>query len=535
MFLKDIQKKLHNFSQAGMLFLSLLLILVLVNVLSLRHFTRVDLTQERQYTISDISKQILARIDDVLTVKVYFSKDLPPNLRSVTQYVKDILEEYQAYTAQMRVEFIDPLSDPALQEEVEKLGIPQVQFNILKKDKFEIQNGYLGLAFFFEGRHEILPFVENTDNLEYQITSAIQKVGTQQTKTVAFLSGHSEVSLYDLPFGAEEGTPTYIAARRALEQNYDVRSISVKNGEEIVDVDTLIIGGPKEGLKERELFEIDQFVLKGGNAIFLVDPITLFLGIQAQANTTNLDRLLENLGVKLSAALVLDVSNETLTFQSGFMQFIVPYPFLVKTVKDFHSKEVPVVSKIESVVFPWVAPLELSLKEGVSGQILIQTTPKAWKMTAPYNLSPQQDFAPSVRAQYPLAIFLRGRFQSLFSGQTPPALDEGQESTDDPNGRVGISESVEESSVVVIGDSDFLSDRFIERYPDNLTFFLNLVDYLTLDETLIDIRAKTVSSRPIREISEGEKTKLRVLNILGVPFLVVALGIGRYVVRKRRK
>ncbi len=540
MNVRQIIKQCTARSGGSSFVVGVLIALILINVIATKHFIRADLTSEGQYKLSDTSKQIIRQLDDLLTVKVYFSSKLPPDLASVSQYVRDILSEYQLYSDKVQVRFFDPSSKPELEGEAQSLGIPQVQMNILQKDKFEVQNGYLGLAILYQGKKELLPFIENTDNLEYQITTAIKKVSATDEKRIAFLTGNQEPGIYESPFEDQPTGESYIEARKALERVYAVNSLTLKNGIEITGFDTLVVAGAKEELNDREIFEIDQYIMRGGNVIFLIDSIKTTLGLQAVTNNTGLEKLIENLGVRLNPDVVLDVSNETVSFSSGVYNFVVNYPFWVKTLKDNYNIEVPVLSKIESTVFPWVGSLDTVSKDGILSTVLMTSTSQSWKMVSPFDLSPQQEFVPTKQGQYPLAIDVRGKFMSLFPGQKPPdvPLQEGENvapvlSAD--QSRVGIAQSEKESRVIVIADSEFLLDRFIGRFPSNLNFFLNLVDSITLDDSLINIRAKTISDRPIREVSDKERNSIKILNIVVIPIVVVGVGLARTMLRRKKR
>jgi gliding-associated putative ABC transporter substrate-binding component GldG len=534
--------KNNNFSIETQSFtLGFLIVLLLINLLSINRFVRVDLTEDQQFTLSNTSLETVRNLDDLLTIKAYFSQPLPPDLASVSQYVRDILAEYQLHSSKIQVTYTDPNAKPETATEAEEFGIPQIQMNILQKDKFEIQNGYLGIVLLFQGKKETIPFIQDTTNLEYQLTAAIKKLASIEEKKVSFLTGNGEPALFELPFSEAPTGESYIEARKALEKLYTVNTITINNGIEINDVDTLIVTGTKERLSERELFEIDQFIMKGGNVVFLLDSVNLVLGLQAVTNDTGMEKLLENLGVKLNPDLVLDVLNETVSFSSGVIQFVVDYPFWVKAVNENFNLDVPVLSKLGSVVFPWVGSIELLPKEEVISAVLIKSTPQAGKMVSPFDLNPQKRVTELGAGQYNLAVYTKGRFKSLYPGQTPPKLEAGDAGNVAPTpdaeaqNRVGIAESEKESRILAVADSDFFADRYVARFPENMAFFLNMVDYLTLDESLVSIRSKMIADRPIRNVSDTERNAIKYLNILGIPFLVVALGVTRAFLRKKKR
>ena len=146
----------------------------------------------------------------------------------------------------------------------------------------------MGIAVLYEDKKEVLPVVQTTANLEYDLTSAILKVTSEEVKTVGFLSGHDEIDVFDQAFGP---------LRQELSKQYDVRKVPIDAGKTIeADVATLIIAGPKKELTEREKYEIDQFIMRGGRALFLIDPILIqYEGLNVSPLKTGLNDLLETL------------------------------------------------------------------------------------------------------------------------------------------------------------------------------------------------------------------------------------------------
>ncbi len=505
------------------LFIIILGILVFVNLISVRHFLRFDLTDENEYTLSDSTKKILGSLDDVVNIKVYFSEKLPPNLIPLSQYVHDLMSEYFSYSkGNIQVDYIDPLSDPALSEEVSQLGIPQIQMNILEKDKVQLQNGYLGIAIFYVDKHEVLPFVQDTENLEYELSSAIKKVTNPVEKVLGFLKGHLEYEIYG-------ESAEYSTFGEALGKNYEIKEIDISQQKAISGVDTLIVAGPSSpAFSDTDISAIEQFMKGGGNVIFLLETFGVGGGLQTTATDLGvLKSFLESLGVSVKNGFVLDEVNEMASFSQGFVRFFVPYPFWVKIV-DF-SKTQPIVSKLDSLVFPWASPLSVSQKEMVNFEILAKSSSHSFLQESP-NLDPNQNFSLPESASTQDMVVLGSQ---RFSASTVSGTDDSSNATTGDNSNV-TGDTV--SRFAVIGDADFLKNNFLNQFPQNLDFGLNLVDYLTLDESLIGIRSRGASDRPLLISSENpERTKLiaRIIGILGMPLLIVLYGIIRGYLRRR--
>ena len=518
-------------------------IVALVNFLSSRRFIRADLTAEKRYTISQSTKKVLDRLDDIVTIDVYFSRK-PPRVAQIRQSIRDMLEEYRAFSKNVQINFIDPAAeDEAEKQKLRFMGIPEVQVNVIEKDKAEVANVYMGIAVLYEDKKEVLPVVQTTANLEYDLTSAILKVTSEEVKTVGFLSGHDEIDVFGQAFGP---------LRQELSKQYDVRKVPIEGGKAIdADVATLIIAGPKEELTEHEKYEIDQFIMRGGRTLFLIDPILIqYEGLNVTPLQTGLNDLLAHYGVKLNDNLVLDVSMGQLTYSQGFMTVTTGYAYFIKVMKEYRyrtgetsaglSKDSIITSQLESLTLPWASSLELlpQADPSVETIVLAKTSRGGWTAQSPYNINPtNRQFQPpaSVQQAHTVAVSLSGAFKSFYAGKAIPPAESGESDgaiTAQPAAEERTTKTDSEATqIVVLGNSQFLQ----QGRPDGQLFFLNTVDWLTLGEELINIRSHGVTDRPLKEISESEKFFLKFISIAGVPILVVAFGLVRFFLRRRAK
>ena len=541
--MKNILNRKNLFSTNSFaVIITILAILIVLNLIAANHFSRLDLTAENQYSISQATKNALADIDDPLFIKVYFSEKLPPDLARVSLFIKDILAEYKSYSKNIRVEFIDPAKDAETEKEVMAMGIPTVEMQVLEKDEFKIQKGYLGMGLFYQDSREIIPLVENTLNLEYDLTSTIKRLTAEEVKTIGFLAGHNEHGIYESPFmsSGDSQVSDYVTAKDGLEKNYKIKSIENITDQAITDINTLIIGGPKTELNEKELFHIDQFIMNGGQVVFLMDPVQVTDGLQAEINQTGLEKLIEHYGIKLNNDFVIDSNNENVAFSSGYMQFLLPYPLWPKLIKAGFLTENPVMAKLQSLSFPWVSSLTANEKENIELNTWATTSANGGTLTEPFNLDPQQTFSATSRKKVPIIMEAKGQFTSYFANKDVAEI--GSEDLEDATftpisteQSEMVLQSPEETRIIVIADSDFISDNYLSRFPDNLTFFLNTVDYLTLDSDLISIRSKTISARPLKDTSDSIKTWIKIINIILIPLIIIVIGVVRFYLRKRNK
>ena len=532
-----LSRKLKSGSNALILALTVFFILVVVNFLSCQYFMRGDLTENKIYTLSKSTKDILEGLDDIVRIEAYFSKK-PSRVAQIRADVKDKLDEYLAFSkGNLQIDFIDPGDDETLKQKLRLMGIPELQVNVREKDKLEVANVYMGIAVHYVNEKEVLPFVQETFNLEYDLSSAILKVTREETKTLGFLAGHGEFDIDNQRFQELRGE---------LSKQYDVSKVEVKDGEPIdAKVVTLVIAGPQQPLTEREKYEIDQFIMRGGRTVFLIDPIRLQPGsLQATPLATGLNDLLEHYGVKLGNNLLLDRYHDSATFDRGFMRVTQPYPYFVKAMKKNLSSENTITSQLESLVLPWPSSLELTLKENeetegagvakVQGTVLATTSEFGWTAQAPYNLDPNSVLRPPSGQQkvHTLAVALSGTFKSFYAGKDIPVVErvETEEQVSEAEERTTKTESAP-TQIIVVGTSQFLT----QLRQDGRIFFQNTIDLLTLGDELIGIRSQTVTDRPLKETSDSERFLLKFLVIGGIPILVSIIGITRYFLRRRAK
>jgi len=506
--------------QAALTVLLTGVMLVLVNFVSTRHFRRLDLTEHQQFTLSQGTLNLLANVDDAITIKAIFTEEFPPALLPLRRDVVDLLSEIKANGhGLVTVEYEDPANDDDRKEELAKMGVRADPIQIYQKDQAEAVNVFKSIIIYHADKKEVIPSIIQAGDLEYNIAVAIRKLTLKELPTVAFL-------------GFKNGPSTFnelkdLAAE--LKRLYDVDTAPVTGGKPIdAAIKTLVVVKPKD-LTSAEAYQIDQFILGGGHAIFLVDGIDVDLRQNPPISSvvhSGIEELLEAYGVKIEPAVALDLSCETVSVQTrpGF-RVAMPYPPLVAAIYQFFDRESPLTSRISKISFPWVSPLTLTdaSKKGKKVVELVKSTPKAW-VPETMELAPgkTQKPAPEEIGQRLFAVSLSGVFESPFADKPPEGSDSKAEQR-----KTGTSR------ILVVGDSDFIMPQF--RSPGGVRFFLNAVDWMTLDDSLIDIRTKSAAAVPLPHLEESQKRWFRILSIGLAPFLCTLFGFARFAYRRRRQ
>lgn len=483
------------------------IILVLINIISSQIFFRQDLTDSQLYTLSTSTKQILQGMDDVIFINIYFSRELPVSLVNMKKQVADILNEYQIYSHdKIKFQFADPADDEQTTNKVQKIGIPQIQMSIIEKDKREIKMGYLGLGIFYEDRTAVIPVIKDTTNLEYDLTNIILKITQKKTTDVAYLTGSSEKNL----------NKEYHEINEEISRQYRVEEININKGQTIPDSCTaLIVAGPAN-VSEQEKRAIDQFIMEGKKAIFLIDTIKVD-SLTASTKNSDIVDLLANYGVSVNTDIVLDNSNANVAFNTGFITFSIPYPLWPKLQSTNFDKSTPITSRLDSIVIPWGSSLESRPVNTVSFLPLIWTSDKSWIMSSPFDLNPQQYFHYENQGKHTMGAILTGRFHSYYRGRSyQPYLS--------PT-----------TNIIVVSDSDFLSDDMIKRFAGNKNLFMNALDYFVIGNNLINIRNKNIKDKPIVEISNKYKISIKFLATIAGTLIIILVDLTRFYLRKKHK
>jgi ABC-type uncharacterized transport system involved in gliding motility auxiliary subunit len=514
---------------------------VLVNLIGTRVFGRLDLTENHVYTLAPGSKAIVSNLPDYLTVKAYISeKDLPPELKSVSRYTRDLLDDYRTYSkGKLRFEVLDPGDDKKIEEEAAQCKVQKIQVQVMRSQKFEVGAHTMGICFQYQGKDEAIPQVTQVEGLEYRISSLLKRM-TQKKQKLAATNGHGEA---DLPY------------LKHIEE-FEVTNVNPSTGPIPDDVDALLVAGPKQPFDDKGRREIDAFLMKGHGAIFLVDGMAMqaprgqmppeMAAAQpkiGQPNDTGLNELLEKYGFKIGQDFVLDQPRVPgpIDMPDG-RKMLANVPVYV-AVKVPEEKDLSVIERIGALVFPFASSVELvgPLAGGkpAAGKLwtIGKTTPTAWKVSGMFFFSPTVKIEEGKeKGSYGLAYAYQGPLKTAFP---TPAAQAGMSAPDQAG--APPSESKKPVRLLVVGDSDFATEdylqlgRYLPVYQEGGQMLFNAIGWATEDEALTPVRTKTLTARPIQIESPGTAFALQVVNVAGVPLAFVVFGVARWRLRRARR
>jgi ABC-type uncharacterized transport system involved in gliding motility auxiliary subunit len=488
--------KLEKLESSFIIFLSLA-VFVLLNLLLSTFSLRLDLSEGKVYSLSSSTKKILKNLDDLVTIKFFVSSDLPTRLLPLKNDVLDFLNEYKKATGKISVKVLDPKKDEKALQEAKEIGLPELQFSQLEKDKYAVTNVYFGIVISYTDKKEILPQVTELESLEYNITSSIYKLTKKQLDKIAILGKEQKFN----PQEDDLLTFKKIAERQFVLDFIDVSTASATKSIDSSYKTILVFDTNQKEYDSQEIAAIKDYLQDKGKAIFFVDGVWVGEDLNVTEAKHNLFSIIKDYGLQVNQDLVLSTSAELVNFGNQMVQFLTTYPYWLKT-NNFNFKT-PYFSNINQLTFPWVSSLKVEKKNNLKIEELVKTTKRSWNQQNPTAqvLNPQNIPNPSASDLKEFLI-------------TAYAKKENQ------------------GEIVVIPSSRFILERFLGRASDNLEFILNLLNNLASGGALSGIRQRSVSLYLLPDLNEAQKDLFRYLNILLLPSLWAVFGAIRLLKRK---
>jgi ABC-type uncharacterized transport system involved in gliding motility auxiliary subunit len=514
----------YLFSTLGIL--ALLALAVAANALLHRVNLRVDLTENRLYSLSPGSRNILADLgerlgpDGKVTLRLYRSRSdnvMPVWLRSFATRVEDLLGEYvENGGGRVVLEVLDPTPDSDAEDAAAMDGVSGQT----------MPNGnrlYLGLAVRCLDRTSVLPFLSPMDEakLEYDITRSIYESSLMEKPTVGLVSALTIMGGAVAPYMAmnQRPKPPWIFMQE-LQRNFTVRELGPAPTAIPAEIGVVLVIHPK-ALPEPAVYALDQFLMRGGKLIVALDPHSLadarsspeaMMGQQPMPGSSNLPALLKAWGLEFSADKVVADLDLAMRGQREDGQ-VESYP-CVLAERNFAGAEDVVMSSMTHINLVYAGAFSGEPAAGLTLVPLLSSSRNS-QMVDGYlaegtGATLLKTFVADDQVK-PILLRLQGRFPSAFPGG-PPGGDEADAAQLADQAAKHLAEATSDSAVVLLGDVDFLADEFcvtrqnilgqslIRPFNDNLALIQGLVEFLAGSNDLISIRAKKAEERPFTRI-----------------------------------
>jgi ABC-2 type transport system permease protein len=558
-----------------------LLIIVLLNVIGSFVFTRVDLTAERRYSLSDATKKMLRNLKDVVYFKIYLEGEFPAGFKRLRNETKEMLDEFRAYSNNIQYEFINPSGNPDkrernnLQEQLVAAGLNPTTLNVKTNDGTSRQVVFPGGLVAYRNRELPLELLNtqigvapeqvlnnSVQQLEYNISSVIRKLSVPVKPRLAFIIGHGELTEMETLDIRKELSEYYSVERIKIDGK--LNSLTERNTKDSIHTSfrnkykAIIIASPDSAFNEKDKFIIDQFVMRGGKVLWLIDPVSATMDSLQNSrqtvgvlNETNLDDQLFNYGARLNANLVVDINCLPIPMVTGMtgnkpQTTFVPWFFFPVIIP---TSQHPIVRNLNAVKFEFVSSLDTLVKGGVKKTMLLTSSKYSRALNAPVIISLDMARQEPDPAQFNqpfqnVAVLLEGRFESLFLNRIPPVIAE------DP--KIGFLEKSEKTAMIVVSDGDIIRnqvrfgqngyetlplgfDRFTGQSFGNKDFIMNAINYLCDDSGLISARSRELKLRMLDSTRiKDEKLKWQLVNVILPVLLVMLFGFIQHVMRRRR-
>jgi len=495
----------------------MLLILVAINFIAGRVKQRVDLTAEHAYTLSAGTKAILARLDTPVQIRFYASQSaegMPVFLKTYAQQVDDLLGEYrQNSRGLIQVQKLDPEPDSDAEDSAKLEGVePQL-----------LSNGervYLGLSVSLLDQKEAIPFLspERERLLEYDISRAIARVMTPDKSVIGVLSPLPVMGTGAMMPMQQQGEPAWVLIEE-LKRDFDVREIEPNATTIPNDIKVLLVIHPK-GITEATQFALDQFVLRGGKLIAFLDPMaaldpqTASAGFGSPPSKSGLDRLLKAWGVTFEDSKVLADLDFVARTDQGRAPAVLALNEKAVNKDDIATADAGNLFVVFGGVFGGTPA------QGLKETVLLHSSKDSELVDPMMARMSGEEIAKSFKPsgiEYPLAIRLSGKFKTAFPAgkPKPPEAEPNEKKEDASPPETTLKESKQETTIVLVGDSDMIQDRVAVRQVGNpfgqrlfmpangnLAFAENLIDQLTGDSNLIAVRSRASRERPFTVVKK---------------------------------
>ncbi|MBU2553689.1 MAG: GldG family protein [Bacteroidetes bacterium] len=484
--------------------LLLIAIFVVVAVISQQFFLRFDLTEGGQYSLSKASKDILSDLQSPVTVTAYFTADLPPDLAKVKRNFRDMLTEYNSLShGNVVFKFVNPNGGQTLENEAVSAGVQPVLFKARDKDEMKQQKVFMGAVVSLNNKTEVIPFINPEGSIEYDLTTAIKKLSVENKPMIGFVQGQGEPPLQ-----------AYQQVLAELDVLYQVSPVTLSDTiDDINKYSTLVISSPTDTFNVEALRVMDKYLNNGGNLFIAFNAVTGNLQtLSGEKVKTNLADWLAQKGIQVENSLVLDANcgNVNVSQQMGAFNMTTPvkFPYL-PLVSNF--TDMAITRGLEQVMLGFPSPITFGGDTAINFVPLAITSENSGVQPLPLVINVQKNWT-------------RDDFKA--GEQVVAALFEGNFGN-------------RPARIVLVTSGDLAVNGTGQRprqlQPDNVSLMVNAIDWMSDATGLIELRTKTITSRPLDQLTDGQKATIKWGNFVLPMALVIVYGVLRWQWRRKQR
>ena len=546
--MKDVQK--NSLKKLGFLAIGLFIL----NFASYYIYKRFDVTQDKRYTLSETTKKIIDGVDSPLLIDVFLEGNFTADFKKLQSETRQLLEEFTAYNSNISFQFVNPIEKEEERVEIMKKffekGLTPINVTVEEKGKqtqevvfpwalanYGDKGAKVQLLKNLMGASTEKKVESSVQHLEYAFAEAIHKISKEKQRKIAVIKGNGELD------------DIYIADfLKTIRDNYYIGPITLdsvasqpKETLKALNVyDLAIIAKPKEKFTEAEKQVLDQFIMKGGKTLWLVDGTTAEMenlynesgSTLVSNNDLNLTDMFFKYGFRISPQMIKDEYGTPLKLASGkdgSESQMETYNWKMAPFIYPASKKHPIVKNTDGLKFDFCSPIEV-LNSNSKTTILLESSPYSKVIGTPNVVSLEMIVEETSQKDYPngglipVAVLLEGTFTSMYNNRVLPFKD-----------HKFLNKSVP-TKMIVISDGDVIKnqldkgapielgfDKYTGQYFGNKEFILNTVNYLLDDNGLINIRSKDVTLPMLDKQSVHDNYNQTQMLTVALPIVLLAI------------
>ncbi len=559
-----------------------LLIIVIVNVLSQYVNARIDLTSEKRYTLSESTAEMLTKLNDLVYFKVYLDGEFPQgsgDYKRLRDETKIMLDEFRAVAGdKVQYEFIDPYSNPDVKEQTKfqkqlfaKGLIPQME-NFTDDNGSQVMKRLFPWAIAsYHGVEVLVPLMgsstvkpnevqlnHSVEGLEYEISNAMRKLQMHIKPKIGITIGHGEPDTLELADLVKSLREYYTVEYVSFNGNLNAFRDTMQKSDQLYNKYTaIIIDGPDSSFTPQELFILDQFIMYGGKALFLIDPVSINMdsltlrGITyGLPRPTGIEELTFRYGARINTTLVEDIycADLAIPIEGATAQFMPMHWYYSPTLLP--TEKHPIVKNLDRIKFDFISTVDtVETTAAIQKTILLKASDKSRFQRTPVRISLQmaqmeRDQRSFNKPNQSVAILLEGQFESYYKNKFLPDTIKNSK-------LIGFKDKGSQTKIIVVGDGDVarnpiyqgnplplgydLMNRMNRNQYANKNFLLNCMNYLCDDNGLLNVRSRVVTLRLLdRGKIKDHRVKWQIINTLLPILVIIGFGFLSFYLRKRK-
>lgn len=545
----------------------LIVLIVFVNIIATFRFFRIDLTADKRYTLSEVTKNEIRSLEDVIYIQIFLDGEMPIGFQKMKKSVEELLDEFRVYNKQnIQYSFIDPAQmgenreREVVYQDLYDRGLDPTNVKEKSSDGSMTEKTlFPGAIITYRGKEMAVNFLKNNplfssevnlnnsiQMLEYEFINAFKMISIEKKKRIAIIEGHGELNEYEM----EDLT-------RELSKFYEIDRVKIFGLDSVLNpYQAVIIAQPEEHWSEQDKFVLDQYIMNGGNVLFAIDAVrvntdSLAKGIPTFAliNEVNLEDQLFRYGVRINPVLVQDMHCNVIPVNTSVVHDqprFVPAPWM------YHPLIIPpgnhsITKNLNLIEVKYASNIDTLAISGIRKSVLLASSQYSRVLNAPMviQLAQVKERVDPNQLRNPfqtIGVLLEGRFQSVFQNRMISEFKDNPETQYLENGK--------KARLIIISDGDIAKndvqfrsgrvmiselgyDRYTKQTFGNKEFLMNAIHYLTGESALLSLRSQEFKLRLLdKERINQEKVKWKLINAVLPVFVIIFFGYILYLVRK---